>query len=63
MFKRPKTSYWIRKTHLLRRDEYVCASCGARADKAYKNCPGCGAVMKGTRSIASWTEDAEILDD
>ena len=63
MFGRKKTAaYWIHKTHLLRRDEYICPACGRAAKKAYRNCPSCGANMRGKKYDPSWVDEAEILD-
>ncbi len=60
-------AHWIRKTHLFRRDEYICSNCGARADKPYIECPICGAGMRKTKYDASWVDEMEgidaILDD
>ena len=57
-----KTARWIRKTHLFRRDEYVCSACGYRTDKQYKACPQCSAPMKGTKYEASWIDEMEEYD-
>ena len=63
MFGRKKaTAHWIQKTHLLRRDEYICSACGRAAKKAYGNCPSCGADMRGKKYDPSWVDEAEILD-
>lgn len=66
MFGRKKnndsTSYWIQKTHLFRRDEFICASCGCVADKAYVECPSCGCRMKKCKYDASWVDEAEMMD-
>lgn len=63
MFGRKKaTAHWIQKTHLLRRDEYICSACGRAAKKAYRNCPSCGADMRGKKYDPSWVDEAEILD-
>ena len=53
---------WIRITHLLRRDEDECSSCGARAEKPYKACPRCGIAMKGSEYEPSWVDEAEAMD-
>ena len=38
-----KSDSWIQKTHLFRRDEYICTACRAVCDKPYSLCPVCGA--------------------
>ena len=45
---------WKQKTHLLRPDEFVCSSCGAAYEKAYKDCPSCAAHMRNARYDPSW---------
>ena len=58
---------WIRRTHLLRRDEYVCSACGKAQDRPLRQCPACGARMGGIRTGATWVDEAEglsaLLDD
>ena len=60
-------AHWKRKTHLLRPDEYICSSCGASYEKAYKDCPSCAAHMRNARYDPSWVDEAEelsaLLDD
>ena len=62
-----KKSNWIRKTHLFRADEYVCAHCGTRAKMPARNCPNCGAAMGRTKYDPSWVDEAEglsaVMDD
>ncbi len=62
-----KTAKLIRRTHLLRRDEYECSACGSRTDKPYKTCPKCGLPMKGPKYDPSWVDETEaigaIIDD
>ena len=62
MFGRKKKACWIRKTHLLRADEFECSACGRRFDKPYEKCPYCGRDMDGSRYDPSWVDEAEILD-
>ena len=57
-----KTSKWILKTHLFRKDEYECRACGYRGPKPYAVCPECGARMTGTRYDASWVDEMEAAD-
>ena len=58
---------WIKKTHLLRPDEYVCTGCGFVSSAPYAVGPDCSAVMGRTRVEASWVDEAEglsaLLDD
>ena len=37
---------WIRRSHLLQADEFICSACGSRAKKAHKSCPHCGERKK-----------------
>jgi predicted amidophosphoribosyltransferase len=62
-----KYAYWLRRTHLLRADEYLCSACGAASGRVLKRCPACGALMKKTKYEPSWADEAEslaaLLDD
>lgn len=62
-----KKAHWIKQTHLLRSDEFICSACGASFSKPYMECPHCGAEMKKTKYDPSWVDEAEglsaILDD
>ncbi len=53
--------FWVRRTHLFRADEYICAACKASCNKPYRVCPVCGAAKKKVRSSASWVDEAEGL--
>ena len=57
-----KTAKWIRRTHVFRRDEYECSSCGAKTDKPKKLCPGCGLPMKGSKYDPSWVDEVVLMD-
>ena len=57
-----KTARWIRRTHILRSDEYVCSACGGKCDRPKKTCPHCGAVMKGAKSDTGWVDEMEAID-
>ena len=56
-----KKGFWTRKTHLFRRDEYICSVCGRIADKPYRACPVCKAVMVKARYDPHWVDEAEGL--
>ena len=62
-----KVAHWTQRTHLFRRDEFICSACKSSADKPYKACPTCGAPMKKTKYDSSWVDEAEglsaLLDD
>lgn len=62
-----KSAYWIRRSHLLRADEYICVACKQVCKKPFCECPACGAHMKKGRYDLSWIDEAEelstILDD
>lgn len=53
---------WIRKTHVFRKDEYVCSACGCCAAKPLQSCPRCGASMKGAKYDPSWVDEMEMID-
>ena len=57
-----KSPVWIRKTHFLRADEFICSDCGCKAKKAYKTCPGCGVRINKIIYDASWVDEAELID-
>ena len=57
-----KTARWIRHTHIFRKDEYECSSCGHMTEKPQKTCPECGAKMRGTKYDPSWVDEMEIID-
>ncbi len=58
---------WIRKTHLLKADEFICSRCGAAYGRPYQVCPNCQSVMTGSKYDPSWVDEAEglsaMLDD
>ena len=56
-----KTGTWIRKTHNLRADEYICSVCGRSVPKTRRTCPYCGAEMRKTNYEASWVDEAEMM--
>ncbi len=62
MFGKTKPAYWIRKTHLLRADEYICSACGRSFRRPTPVCPSCGRPMGGSKTDASWVDEAEFLD-
>lgn len=57
-----KPAYWIRNTHVFRRDEYVCSACGYRAAGPGRSCPRCGVRMKGAKNGASWIDEMAAFD-
>ena len=57
-----KSAYWIKHTHVLRSDEFVCSNCGDTESKAKRICPGCGCTMKGTKSDLGWIDEMEAMD-
>ncbi|MBO4324393.1 MAG: hypothetical protein J5845_03185 [Lachnospiraceae bacterium] len=57
-----KTAYWIRNTHLLRQDEFVCSFCKRKTAKPLSYCPHCGSIMKGTKSDTGWVDEMEAID-
>ncbi|MBO4697507.1 MAG: hypothetical protein J5643_09560 [Lachnospiraceae bacterium] len=57
-----KTAYWIKNTHLLRQDEFVCSFCKSKAAKPSAICPHCGSNMKGTKSDTGWVDEMEAID-
>ena len=57
-----KQPYWIRRTHLLRRDEYICSECRAVSQKPYAHCPRCGTKLSREKSDLHWIAEAELMD-
>ena len=58
---RKKTAKWIKRTHVFRRDEYVCSACGCITARPGRTCPGCGAAMKGSKYDPNWVDEMERL--
>lgn len=62
-----RADLWIQKTHLFRKDEYICSACRAPCDKPYQICPNCGTEKTKVSYDASWVDEAEemsiMLDD
>ena len=56
-----RTPYWIRRTHLLRADEYICSECGAVSEKPWSTCPRCGTVLEKVSYSPSWVDEAEMI--
>lgn len=65
--RKEKQAYWTQHTHLFKKDEYICSSCGFSFRKPLPNCPHCKAHMKKSKYDPSWVDEAEalsaILDD
>lgn len=57
-----RKAYWTQRTHMFRRDEYECSSCGNCTDKPYKTCPFCGKPMKGLKYDPFDVDEMEMLD-
>ena len=57
-----KTACWTRRTHLFRKDEYICSGCRASFRRAAKTCPACGAVMKKTKYDPHRVDEIEDVD-
>lgn len=55
-------AFWIQKTHLFRKDEYICSVCRFVADKPYKHCPECDSEMRKTKYDPNWVDEAEFMD-
>jgi rubrerythrin len=62
MFGKKKTTV-TRQTHLFRRDEFVCGTCGYRANKKYKTCPRCGRGVKKVKKDTGWFDEMQEFDD
>ena len=62
-----RADLWIQKTHLFRKDEFICSACRAACDKPYQICPVCGTEKTKVSYEASWVDEAEemsiMLDD
>lgn len=59
---RKKTGRWIRRSHLLKKDEFVCSACGASTTKPLPGCSRCGAVMQNASANGDWVDSLEALD-
>lgn len=57
-----KNARWIHRTHLFRKDEYECSSCGYTSDKALRICPRCKKDMRGVEFDPSWVDEMEFFD-
>ena len=51
------TAYWIRQTHLFRKEAFECSACGYLAGTPDASCPRCGAKMKGSEYGRSWVDE------
>ena len=56
-----KTAQWLRRTHLFRADEYICAACRAVCNKSYKLCPSCKSQMTKSKYDPNWVDELEGL--
>ena len=53
---------WIQKTHIFRRDEYICSNCGCRLHEHPLVCPRCNSVMDGSHYDPNWVDELEEID-
>ena len=53
---------WIRRSHLLQADEFICSACGFRAKKAHKSCPHCGVRIEKVKADTGWADEAFLFD-
>ena len=58
-----KKPHWIRRTHFLRADEYICSECGAKYANPHPSCPNCGTRIGKTKSDGRWIIEAELLSE
>ena len=54
------SAHWIERTHLFRRDEYICSVCGRVSDKPYTVCPYCRIPRKRVKTASSWVDEIEV---
>lgn len=59
---KPKKAYWTQRTHLFRSDEYICSACKHIAAGPKRECPYCGAKMKGSKYDPNWVDEIELAD-
>lgn len=53
---------WIVRTHLFRRDEYICSVCDRVSDKPYEVCPYCQIPRKKKLEYhATWVDEIECM--
>ncbi len=55
-------AHWIQQTHMFRKDEYECSSCGYLTEKPMPTCPRCGVKMKGSKYNPSWVDEMAEFD-
>ena len=55
-------AHWIKNIHLLDPDNYKRSACGAKMDRAYNRCPGCGREIRGVKNGGFWVDAAAFLD-
>ncbi|GEM_PF-2336805 len=54
--------YCIRKTHLLRPDEFICSCCGFIGEHPFSECPKCKSEITKVKHTASWVDEIELED-
>ena len=57
-----RKAYWTKKTHIFKKDEYICSGCHYIADKPCKNCPSCRSKMNGSNYDPNWVDEIEMID-
>lgn len=57
-----RKAQWIRKTHIFRKDEYICSVCSFIAQSSLPVCPKCGSTMKNCKYDPTWVDEIEMLD-
>ena len=58
-----QSAYWIRRTHLFKKDMFECTACRRSADRPAKRCPACGAAMKGVKTDGAWLDEMADFDE
>ena len=55
--------YWTRRTHVFKRDEFICSKCKFVTNKPYKQCPRCGEAINKVKSDTNWVDEMADYDD
>ena len=59
---KPLKARLVRRTHVFKADEYICANCSYSLPAPFGVCPRCGAEMRGNRYDPVWVDEMEALD-